>query len=52
MLYLKRGFVNYHGGQKVCELLANLTTTKIEDGWLTSRATNVADLVSTPTVST
>ena len=50
-LYLKCGFVNYHEDQKVCELLANVTTTKIDGGWLTSRATNGADLVRTTVVS-
>ena len=45
-LYLKCGFVDYHEDQKVCELLSNVTTTKIEGGWLTSRATNGTDLVS------
>ena len=52
ILYLKCGFVNYHEDQKACELLTNVTTIKIEGGWLTSRVTNVTDLISTTVVST
>ena len=40
MLYLRCGFINYLKDQNVCELLANVTTIKREDGWLSSRATN------------
>ena len=47
MLYLKCRFVNYHKDQKVCELLANVTTNKREIGWLSSRATN-GDVSTTP----
>ena len=50
MLYLKCGFINYHKDQKVCELLANVTTIEKEIGWLSSRATD--DGVSTTVVPT
>ena len=52
ILYLKCGFFNYHEDQKICELLANVTTINIEGGWQTSRVTNGTDLVSTTVVST
>ena len=39
MLYLKWRFVNYHKDQKICELLANVTTNQREIGWLSSKVT-------------